>query len=190
MSKTIKIDLTKNDLQKFITKFKVWKEEDKSVNKSIINDLKEIGVNQISKTLGTNVYEPNEPTNLVNETIGENKAKIGIKGRQALYDEFGTGTRGAEGTHHPLKSEMGMNPYNYHIKPTGTIRWNGNSADSKASQQGIPPNTYYWTYKYNGEKIYTYGRPAGLHVYTASKTIKNKMKQITKKRITEWLSKL
>ena len=48
----------------------------------------------------------------------------------------------------------------------------------------------YWTYKHNGKKTYTQGRPAGKHVYKASQRIRKEAKKIIEKRVGEVLSKL
>ena len=60
----------------------------------IINDLKEIGLREISDSLSGSNFEASEPISIIDED-----RSIGIKGKQALYDEYGTGTVGGLNPH-------------------------------------------------------------------------------------------
>ena len=145
----------------------------------IIDDLKKEGLQEINASVGADDYEDSEPVSVI-----ERDNAIGIQGSQAIYDEYGTGTMG-ENTPHPEKdmASIPLNDYN----SGKTIREN-KSGESEASRQGIPVNGLYWTYKREGKKIYTQGRPAGMHVYKAKTKIKSHMKNIIKKRVGELLS--
>lgn len=150
----------------------------------IIEDLKKVGLQEISDSLSGSSFEASEPINIIDE-----ERSIGIKGTQALYDEYGTGTIGGLNPH-PEKGSapIALNDYN----SGKTIRMN-KTKDSIAKNDGtggdIPPNTLYWTYKFEGKKIYTQGRPAGMHIYKAKTKIRNQMDKIIKKRVGEWLLK-
>lgn len=179
MSKIVKCNLTGGGLTDLIAKLNGLKNDVNTIKKEIITELKEEGYKEIQSSLSNSEYQPND------ETIAIMKDNcIGISGTQALYDEYGTGTLGAEDGH-PDKVGMGLNPYN----SGKTIRTN-KSDDTNASKNGIPAGEKYWTYMYNGEKIYTMGRPSGKHVYKAQLKIKDKMKEITSKKVGEILSKL
>lgn len=184
MKKTIHIDVTKGELSKFIDNLKSWTNEAPKVRKQIVSDLKREGMNEIGKSMAASNYDSEERTKTIITNPNDGNGIIGITGSQALYDEFGTGTIGEQNPHEN-KGSFNLNPYN----SGKTIRQN-KSSNSNATNAGIPVNGLYWTYKYQGTKIYTQGRPAGMHVYKASKKIKHKMKAITEKRIKEWLSKL
>lgn len=150
----------------------------------IINDLKEIGLREISDSLSGSNFEASEPISIIDED-----RSIGIKGTQALYDEYGTGTLGGLNPH-PEKSSapIPLNAYN----SGETIRMNKKTEAVKKNDGtggSIPPNTLYWTYKFEGRKIYTQGRPAGMHIYKAKTRIRNDMDKIIKKRVGEYLLK-
>lgn len=146
----------------------------------IINDLKEIGLREIQDSLSGSNFEASEPITVIDE-----ERSIGIKGTQALYDEYGTGTIG-QNNPHPEKGSapIALNEYN----SGKTIRSN-NSKLSNASKEGIPLKGLYWTYNFEGKKIYTQGRPAGMHIYKAKTKIKGNMDKIIKKRVGEYLLK-
>ena len=146
----------------------------------IIKDLKEIGLKEISDSLAGSNFEASEPISIIDED-----RSIGIKGTQALYDEYGTGTIGKNNPH-PEKdtAPIALNDYN----SGKTIRVNSNNR-TNASKEGIPVKGLYWTYKFEGRKIYTQGRPAGMHIYKAKTQIRNQMDKIIKERAGEYLSK-
>ena len=106
----------------------------------------------------------------------ETEKTVSMSGPQALYSEFGTGTRG--GLHpHPMKNNFNLNPYN----SGRTIR----AASSKVTEKsGIPAGTLYWTYKDSEGNIqYTQGIPAQMQVYKAGKTVINEMPAIVTKNL-------
>lgn len=169
---------TLNDV---IKRYKNIAENTDELQQSIIDGLKEVGLKEINSSLGTSNYVSSEPIIVIDE-----KKAIGIKGTQAIYDEYGTGTIGGLNPHPEKPSSL--NPYN----SGGTIRQNEKGfAISKNDGLGgtIPPNTLYWTFKHEGQKIYTQGRPAGMHVYKAKRKIKDNLKDIVKERVGEYLSK-
>lgn len=155
------------------------------LQKNIIDDFKKEGLQEINNSVGSTNYEDTEPLNIVDRDNA-----IGIEGTQAIYDEYGTGTVG-EHNPHPEKDQASipLNDYNSGktIRPNSGINEAGIGL-TEASKQGIPLNGLYWTYKIGSKKIYTQGRPAGMHVYKAKVRIKKKMKEIIKKRVGELLS--
>ena len=177
MSKKIKCQLSEQGINNLINKLKELNKNVVVVKDKVIKDLIEVGEKEISNNISSSEYTNSEPSE-----VFSTKDKVGMKGRQAIYDEFGTGTIGANNPH-PKKDEakgVSLNPYNSGKR----IRTNTGSA------KGIPVGELYWTYKYNGQIIYTQGRPAGQQVYKASKTIRNNIKEICKKRVGEAISKL
>lgn len=183
MSKVIKFDLMKDDVNELIKKLENLKKEAERAKDNIIDDLKEVGRDMISYTLSSDPYLNDSNSNT---SYYETKNKIGINGSQSVYDEFGTGTKGGIYPHPDRKSSSEpLNDYN-----SGKTIRNNWSENSSASKNGIPVNTLYWTYIKDGQKIYTQGRPAGAYVYKGKKAIKIAMKTINKKRVGELLSKL
>lgn len=184
MSIKIKVDLNGDGLELLIKKLKASKRNLNDLGKDVIEDLKQVGLKEISDSISNSNYEDSEPISTY-----EAENAIGIKGAQALYDEYGTGTVGANNPH--PKKDSSLNPYNSGktIRPNAGIPSSGVGI-TEASKQGIPLNGLYWTYKHNGKKIYTQGRPAGKHVYKASQRIRKEAKKIIEKRVGEVLSKL
>lgn len=177
----ISISFGKTSIKDVIKKYKGISENIDELADTIIEDLKKVGLKEISSSLGNSQYITSEPLSIVDE-----KRAIGIRGAQAIYDEYGTGTMGAMNPH-PEKPS-GLNAYN----SGATIRMNtkGRSVKKNDGLGGsIAPNTLYWTFRLNGEKIYTQGRPAGMHVFKAKKEIRENMQSIIKKRVGEYLSK-
>lgn len=183
MDKTIKIDITKGELKGFIKNLKKVGKQAEKVRKSIENDLKKEAKNEILTSLSGNPYQAENPTSYF-----ENEDSIGIVGAQAIYDEYGTGTLGANSPHPEKPGDL----KGYNTGPTirPNAGFNDNGAITQATKNGIPLNGMYWTYYSNGKKIYTQGRPAGMHIYKGQKAIRSKFKKISEKKVGEWLSKL
>lgn len=183
----IEINLSQRSIKEAIRKLQSFKESSESLGDKILNDIAEEGLDEINSSLSNSNFEFSEKVTAFSR-IENGKAEIGIQGNQAIYEEYGTGTVG-EMNPHPEKPDY-LDDYNYNtIANGGTIREN-KSIKSNATSQGIPVGGLYWTYKFNGEKIYTQGRPAGAHVYKASQRIKKNAKKIIAKRLGEELSKL
>ena len=180
---------TRESIDVFIKNLRSFKSGIKIVEKEILDELSSQAESEIQTSVSTSNYEDCEPITVKKEGKGK-KRKVGIYGVQAIYDEFGTGTVG-QNNPHPEKGNYDLNDYN-----TGrTIRENAgiNSAGNnitEATRQGIPLNGLYWTYKYNGKKIYTQGRPAGMHVYKGHNKVKQVMKKIINDKVRDELSKL
>lgn len=174
MSKIVKVPLSNQGISDFIKKLRTLKKDMVTSKNKVQEDLIEIGYKEISNNISNSEYINSEPS-----TSFKEKNKTGMRGSQAVYDEFGTGTLGARNPH-DKKNDFNLNAYN----SGRTIRVN------KGNAKSIPKGELYWTYKYNNEIIFTQGRPAGMQVYKASKVVRNKIKEICKKRVGEALSKL
>lgn len=183
----MKVNLSQKSIKEAIQKLKSFKENSKSLEEKILNDIAEEGLDEINSSLSNSDFEFSERVNAFSR-VENGKAEIGIQGNQAIYEEYGTGTVGKMNPHKEKPDYL--DDYNYNtIANGGTIREN-KDIKSRATSEGIPVGGLYWTYKYNGEKIYTQGRPAGAHVYKASQRIKKNAKKIIIKRLGEELSKL
>lgn len=184
MRMKFRIEFKKTTIPELKKKYQNISKNVDKLEEIIINDLKEIGLREIQDSLNGSNFEANEPISIIDE-----ERSIGIKGTQALYDEYGTGTIGGLNSHPEKKSApLELNAYN----SGETIRMNERKhpIDKNDGTGGqIPPNTLYWTYKFEGKKIYTQGRPAGMHIYKAKTKIKGNMDKIIKKRVGEYLLK-
>lgn len=182
MSKIVKVPLSNQGISDFIKKLRTLKKDMVTAKNKVQEDLIEIGYKEINNNISSSEYINSEPS-----TSFKEKNKTGMRGSQAVYDEFGTGTLGSENPH-DRKADYNLNAYN----SGRTIRAAKRNINTTSGGQtvNIPKGALYWTYKYNGETIYTQGRPAGMQVYKASKVVRNKIKEICKKRVGEALSKL
>lgn len=174
---------TRESIDTFIKHLRAFKTEIKSTGIEVLDELTKTAENEISNSISASNYESSEPIEVLNEGKRK-KRRVGISGSQSIYDEFGTGTVGANNPH-PEKGNYNLNDYN----SGKTIRPNSRK-DTEASKQGIPLNGLYWTYKYNGKKIYTQGRPAGMHVYKGHNKVKQVMKKLINDKVGDVLSKL
>lgn len=179
-----RIEFKKTTIPELKKKYEYISSHVGELEEAIIKDLKEIGLREISDSLSGSNFEASEPISIIDED-----RSIGIKGKQALYDEYGTGTVGGLNPH----PEKGLAPIPLDAYNSGkTIRMNKREKSVKKNDGtggDIPPNTLYWTYKFEGKKIYTQGRPAGMHIYKAKTKIRNEMDKIIEKRVGEYISK-
>ena len=182
--KTIKMELSSQSINSLIKRLENFQKDIKQVDKKVVNELCNLGLQEIQQNYASTPYKDgNEDVGFFITGSDANK-KVGASGTQVLYNEFGTGTEGAN-IPHPQKGEFGLNNYN----SGRTIRTN-NKEKSNATNNGIPVGGLYWTYKVNGVKKYTQGIPAGMQVYKAAKTIEKQKTKIIKKVVGDVLSKL
>jgi len=181
--KVIKVPLSVNGLKDLSNKINNLKTGLKQSEEKIMDKLADYTETQIKSNLSASQFKDgNDDVSTFKEKNG-NKIKVGMRGSQVLYDEFGTGTQGQRSPH-PYKSKYSLLGYN-----TGKrIRRASASVNEKT---GISIGTLYWTYKNKqGETVYTTGIPAGKQVFNASISLRNKKKQIIKQEVSDVLSKL
>lgn len=184
MKKKINIKLSSQEIQKTIKKLENLQQELNEADIKIVQELSNLGLREIEQNYASAAYKDgNDDINFF-ITGTEKKKKVGVSGSQVLYNEFGTGTEGANSPH-PQKGDFGLNAYN----SGRTIRSNNNE-NSSASRLGIPTGGMYWTYMDGNVKKYTQGIPAGKQVYMAAKSIQKEKNEIIKKVIGDALSKL
>lgn len=181
--KVIKVPLSVNGLKELKNKINQLQSNLKNANDEIINDMVHTAEIEIAKNYASSLYTDGNEDSEPFKTKDGNTYKVGMEGTQVLYREFGTGTEGLNNPH-PIKNKFNLKGYN-----TGrTIR------DAKiytSVSTGILLGEKYWTYKdKSGQKVYTQGIPAGKEVFNASRTLRNKIDSILKKRVSDALSKL
>lgn len=183
--KNIKVSLSEKSLSELRKKIISLKDELPKVNAKIVDKLAEHTLTEIQNNFSATDYQDgNEDVSFFKRGSG-NKITVGTMGSQVLYDEFGTGTAGANDGHE-MKGDFPLKPYN----SGRTIRQN-KSDESNASANGIPVGGMYWTYKdKNGQKRYTQGIPAGKQVFNASLSLNEEKSKIIKQEVSEVLSKL
>lgn len=182
--KTIKMQLSSQSINSLIKKLENFQKDMEKADTQIVKELSDLGLKEIQANYAATPYKDG------NDDVGfftsgnDKKRTIGVTGTQVLYNEFGTGTEGAENPH-PDKGEFGLNPYN----SGRTIRPNNNE-NSTASKLGIPTGGLYWTYMDGSIKKYTQGIPAGKQVYLATQKVQKEKSNIIKKVVGDALSKL
>ena len=118
----------------------------------------------------------------------DNGYKLIAKGKDVIYEEFGTGDRG-EDDPHPDKSKYNLNDYNsgYFIMSVEDIG-NQDLLDF-LKEEGITSGKY-WSYRKNGERHFTQGVPSGKEMWnTRNEMIKNIIPKAKKELGVELLDK-
>lgn len=181
--KTIKVPLSSTEINNLIKKVEQLKKDLSKVDEEIVSKMSDFALKEIETNISSTPYtDGNEDTTVFEEDI-ENGKKVGMKGSQVLYNEFGTGTEG-ERSPHPLKG-------NYSLKGYNTGRRIRKASVHVNEITGIPIGVKYWVYKdKNGNKVFTTGIPAGLQVYNAAQSLRRKKEEIVKKEVSDALSKL
>lgn len=172
--KKITAKLGSSDLTNLINKLNSLKKGLDEADKKIVKDIAEHVEQQTNNNLASTAYKDgNEDARAYSEIKGKT-AKAGMQGSQVLYDEFGTGTEGANSPH-PDKGKFRLNAYN----------------SGKNIQPDVNGNLY-WTYfdKSTNQLVKTQGIPAGKQVYDAKESLRKKKKEIIKNRVGEVISKL
>ena len=183
--KKINIPLTTKGIKDFKDKIDNLITQLPKVNEQILSELADLGQSEIEKNRASTIYTDGNDDYKVFKEKTENGYKVGARGSQVLYDEFGTGTEGLNEPH-PMKNDFDLNPYNN--RNGTTIR---TASINMKPETGILPGELYWTYKgKDGNLVYTQGIPAGKEVFNAEQTVKRKKQEIVKKKVGEVLSKL
>lgn len=181
--KSIKVPLSNQGLNDLLQKINNLKDNLNQATNNIKNELADYARSEIDNNLSaTQFKDGNDDVSTFKENH-DNKIKVGMRGSQVLYDEFGTGTQG-EMSPHPYKSQYPLAGYNTGRKiRRASVKVNENT--------GIPIGTKYWTYKdKDGEIVYTTGIPAGKQVFNAAMSLRNRKSQIIKQKVSDVLSKL
>lgn len=173
MSRDININLSSSELESLINKVDKWASMMNEVAEKSVDETAEYGLKQIQKNYNDFPYTPMSPIDFY-KTGSKKEKQVGMRGEQALYTEFGTGTEGALDPH-PQKQDFGLNAYN----SGRTIR---RATRDVYEITMIPEGELYWTYKdpESGKIIYTQGVPAGKQVYLAYKSTAKKASKIFK----------
>lgn len=183
--KTIKVELSEQGLKELLKKIDLLQQELEKANSKIVEKMADYTLQEIQNNFSATDYQDGNEDVSFFKRGSDNKVSVGTTGSQVLYDEFGTGTAGANNGHE-MKGDFPLKPYN----SGRTIRAN-KSDESSATANGIPVGGLYWTYKdKNGQKRYTQGIPAGKQVFNASISLEKEKNRIIKQEVSEVLSKL
>ncbi len=184
MSKIKKINIDNRDINDLIKSLTKLSNDINELPKEISKEIAEIGLVKLNDFYGSKVDDPNITD--IQTSIRETATGYQIisKGRDVIYEEFGTGDKGQQ-TPHKEKSKYGLKPYN-----DGVYIRDVNPNNEKLISQGITSGKY-WTYKKDGKVYYTQGVPAGMEMFKTSNYLRDKgIKQILDKKVGEVLSKV
>lgn len=185
MTITKRIDIGKLPISKVQTAIKdltdgfngLHDDLEETVPGSIVKDLLDNGY---AKAVELNAAAPRSGTKTpkVKKDIGEgNHRSIILHGKDAVYDEFGTGEEGASDPH-PTKDNFGLNPYNSGPFVSTHIDTNGRHYWFYDKMEGMP---YFY------EDGLTYGIPSGKQMYNTLQYIRQIKDEIVSKHINEAL---
>ena len=186
MNRNVVID--ESNIQDVINAFKsIYNDIDKYVEKTdekIIQESKKY----LDKQYSSRLKDPNITDISTEYEKIDNGYKLIAKGKDVIYEEFGTGDRG-EDDPHPDKSKYNLNDYNsgYFIMSVEDVG-NQDLLDF-LKEQGITSGKY-WSYRKNGERHFTQGVPSGKEMWnTRNEMIKNIIPKATKELGVELLDK-
>lgn len=186
MNRNVVID--ESNIQDVINAFKsIYNDIDKYVEKTdekIIQESKKY----LDKQYSSRLKDPNITDISTEYEKIDDGYKLIAKGKDVLYEEFGTGDRG-EDDPHPDKSKFNLNDYNsgYFIMSVEDIG-NQDLLDF-LKEEGITSGKY-WSYRKNGERHFTQGVPSGKEMWnTRNEMIKNIIPKAKKELGVELLDK-
>lgn len=186
MNRNVVID--ESNIQDVINAFKsIYNDIDKYVEKTdekIIQESKKY----LDKQYSSRFKDPNITDISTEYEKIDDGYKLIVKGKDVIYEEFGTGDRG-EDDPHPDKSKYNLNDYNsgYFIMSVEDIG-NQDLLDF-LKEEGITSGKY-WSYRKNGERHFTQGVPSGKEMWnTRNEMIKNIIPKATKELGVELLDK-
>lgn len=186
---TKKVVLNQNSINDCIKSLGDLIRELQVVSRDIPKVLAQETAKEVAKNYAKSDYIDGSHDKTINVNVGNGNASVVVSGTQVIYDEFGTGTMGANNSH-PIKSEFDLNPYNSGKTIRANRGFDKHGFKSKASKEGIPVNGLYWTFKKGDTKYYTQGVPAGCQVYNASLFLRENKTRLIKEMIGDVLSKV
>ena len=171
--KTIKVSLSDKGLDDLIGRLTLLKYGLKEADDKIVKEMAEFVKEQVANNLAETPFKDGNNATEAYSFVNGNKAEAGMRGRQSVYNEFGTGTEGLN-TDPPYKNRerYGLKDYN--------------------SGPKIDPDTGVWWY-YSDEKgkvVPTTGIPAGKQVFKANEELQNVKLDKIKEKVGEVISKL
>lgn len=164
-----------NDIDKYVEKTdkKIIEESKKYLDKQYSNRFKDPNITDISTE-----YEKID-----------NGYKLIAKGKDVIYEEFGTGDMGEQNPH-PDKSKYDLNDYNSGQYIRNVSDYDKNSYTYDDLQEFGIDSGKFWRYSKNGVLYYTQGVPSGKEMWnTRNEIIKNIIPKATKELGVELLDK-
>lgn len=146
--KQIKVKLSVNGLEELKQKLLALQSGLNEASIKIAKELADVCEKEVASNYASSPYTDGNDESVPFKEETENGYKVGAKGSQVAYREFGTGTEGLNKPH-PIKNKFNLKGYNTGktIRPA-TLKTSANT--------GVLLGELYWTYKNkSGELVYT-----------------------------------
>lgn len=185
----MEIKIGKAYLTDAIRRLETFASDIENANYEIVNDLVSSGKKYGSIINASAPQSGTETSQVVGEMLDDKTGVVSLTGRNAVYDEFGTGEEGAANSH-PLHSSVTptLNPYN--SGPVVSTHINDGTLE-----YGTQWN-HYWYYKpmagkpyFYGENGYTEGIPSGQQMFKTSIYLHGVEKNVVAKHINDAIKK-
>lgn len=180
MSK-ININIGSTDVDKLIKALNNLQKDLQLHADNIAKDVSEKGLKYLDRQYmsSANRNDPNIDIDSIRTNVEKtnNGYRIIAKGRDVIYEEFGTGDEGQK-HQHPRKSSYTLDAYN-----SGKYIRSVNPDNETLKSKGITTGKY-WTYKQNGTTMYTQGVRAGKEMWNTRNYITSKkfINEVVRKR--------
>jgi len=180
--KTIKVPLSIEGIKSLQSRIEEVKSGLVKASEEATLELALMAKSEIEKNYNETIYtDGNDDVEVFIETEGT-KTKVGVRGSQVFYREYGTGTKGEQSMKPPTL------PPSWQYNKGKTVRIATEKVEEKV---GLSIGTPYWTYKdKSGNLVFTTGIPAGAEVYRARMKIQSMKRDIALKKVGGVLSQI
>lgn len=202
MNNNVIVNLDTKEIAKLIEKLESMNESLQKAPLTFVDKVAKNGLTHLDMLYATSIkYDNIGNINTYVETT-QTGSQIIAEGEDVAYYEYGTGDEGLLNKH-PEKDDL-LNDYNsgQHIRPMSMLRnkierlksdssslAHGQELEDKINSSNLKNN--YWTYKQNGEIVYTSGIPAGKQVFDTRNYILNEgINKVAKEIVGDVVSKL
>lgn len=188
-----KINVNLKDIGKVVTALEELQRDMKKASEDLPKLLAEEGKNYLDRQYAKSPNRNDPNINFSNIKTGIEKTEDGYKlyarGRDVLYEEFGTGDEGQK-HQHPVKSKYNLNDYNSGPFIMDVIDVGNEDMKDLLAQNGITSGKF-WKYRKGGQSHLTQGIPAGKEVWNTRNYLKSNkvVDKIVRKRGKEMYDK-
>lgn len=189
MTKLKKINIDTKDIDSLIKSLKNLGDSINKLPMVVTEEIANEGLIHLNNLYDTRTHDDNIvdiSTNVKRATTGH---QILSRGRDVIYEEFGTGDKG-EQSPHPDKSKYPLNDYNSgsFILDVSDV---GNSGMLEILAKNNITSGKFWSYRKNGKSHLTQGVPAGMEMFKTGNHIKNNVvKKVLDEKVGDVLSKV
>lgn len=172
-----KVTVSLNNIDKVISALEQFNNDINELSKDVPKIIAEEGKNYLDRQYSKSPNRMDPNIDFSNITTGieeiEGGYKLFARGKDVLYEEFGTGDEGQR-HQHPAKSKYSLNPYNSgpYIRDVNTLNDNASYTKEDLQKIGITSGKF-WYYEKNGKGYYTQGIPAGKEMWDTRNYLKS-----------------